>query len=502
MSTLTPRDRKPAYCGVDVGTQGVRSVVVTAEGRCLGSGSVPLAPGDRSNGRHEQDPAAWWGALTSAVRAAVSQAGDSADIRCIALDATSGTVLVEDADGVARGPALMYDDSRAREQTVRAQLAGAPLWDTLGYRMQPSWALPKLMWLLEHDAVGPGDRVVHQSDHLLRKLTGSPVATDCSHALKTGVDLRDISWPAEIFHELHIEVAKLPEVVLPGTEIGQVGVEGSVATGLAAGTPVRAGMTDGCAAQIATGALKPGSWSSALGTTLVIKGSTKDLIRDPHGAVYSHRNPDGGWLPGGASSTGAGAISQQFPGADQASLNRLTDRAAAEVPVSGATYALAGTGERFPFVAPQAHGFLDPEAIDEPQRFAALCQSIAYIERLSYDVLGVLGADVSGPVALTGGATGNSWWNQLRTDTLGRATFVPTSAQAANGMAILAAAPEGELAPTAERMVEVGSRYRPDPSRAQVLRPGYERLLDELVDRQWLDGELAARALATAGSHS
>ena len=82
------------------------------------------------------------------------------------------------------------------------------------------------------------------------------------------------------------------------------------------------GATDGCAAQLGAGALSVGSWNSVLGTTLVLKGVTRELIRDPLGAVYSHKAPNGDWLPGGASSTGAGVISRDFPGADLDELNR------------------------------------------------------------------------------------------------------------------------------------------------------------------------------------
>ena len=503
MSMVHAGDLRAAFCGIDVGTQGVRAVVLTATGRCVGSGSAPLTPGRRDSGRHEQNPSTWWSALSTAVRQAVDQTGPDFDIMCVALDATSGTVLVQGADGSACGPALMYDDSRAAQQAVRAQRVGAPLWDALGYRMQPSWALPKIMWLLERGAVGAGDQVVHQSDHLLRRLTGSTVPTDCSHALKTGVDLRDVSWPVEIFTELGIDDARLlPAVVLPSTVIGHVGSDGAQATGLPLGTPVRAGMTDGCAAQIATGAMLPGSWSTALGTTLVIKGSTADLVRDPGGAVYSHRNPDGGWLPGGASSTGAGVLAKEFPGADAATFDALTEQARFAAPVRQVTYALAAIGERFPFVAPQAEGFIAADAVQPAQRFAALCQSIAYLERLSYDVLAALGAQVSGPVALTGGATGNTWWNQLRADTLGRETVVPESAQAATGMAVLAAAPPGQLAATAQQMVKIRARYQPQPSRTRDLQAGYERLVEELVNRRYLDADLAGRVLTTSGDNA
>lgn len=498
MSTPTTHDRRAGFCGIDVGTQGVRCVIVDYDGHFLGEGNAPIPGGNRAGGRHEQDPGHWWVSMGLAVRDAVTQAGKKIRIDAIALDATSGTVLVEATDGAALGCALMYDDARAAQQAQRAQGVGETLWDALGYRMQASWALPKMMWLLENGAVGRGDRLVHQADHLLRGLVGSVVPTDTSHALKTGVDLRSATWPTAILGELGVSTALLPEVVLPGTEVGKISAEAAAITGLTAGTPVVAGMTDGCAAQIATGALRAGRWSSALGTTLVIKGSTAELIRDPHGAVYSHRNPDGGWLPGGASSTGAGILNTEFVHGDRSTLETLTSQARALIPFPGTTYALSGTGERFPFVAPRAHGFIAAEAVSDPERFAALCQSIAYLERLSYDVLASLGADVSGAVALSGGASRNRWWNQLRTDVLGRETVAPESVQAAAGMAILAASGDRGLTLTAERMVQIGERYDPDPARGDQLRPGYERLIDELANRGWLDADVASTVLENA----
>ncbi len=512
--------RGAASCGVDVGTQGVRAVIVSGTGRVLGAGGAPLRRDHRHGPVHEQPPEDWWQALVVAVRGAVDQAtaavGTGLDVRAVALDATSGTVLVEGADGSARGPGLMYDDTRAAAQAERAQTAGAELWQSLGYRMQSAWALPKVLWLQDAGALGHGDRVVHQADHLVRRLVGAPVATDTSHALKTGVDLESAAWPGEVFAELGIPLALLPPVVLPGTVLGTVSGGAAAQTGLRAGTAVRAGMTDGCAAQIAARALRPGSWSSALGTTLVVKGSTGQLLHDPSGAVYCHRNPDGGWLPGGASSTGAGVLRDTFPGADAAALARLTRRAAALVPLAAVVYPLGGAGERFPFVAPAARAFgLDTVGLDtvdrdtvgwgtvgpDPARFGALCQGIAYVEKLAYDVLADLGADVSGPVSLTGGAARNRWWNQLRADVLGRPALLPASGEAAVGMAVLAAAEPGALAETAEAMVQIADTLTPDPVRGADLLPGYHRLVEALADRGWLEHDLAGRVLASrAGS--
>ena len=469
-----------ACLGVDLGTQGVRAVLVADDGTVLGSGSAPLRDDVRDGARHEQDPDEWWSATCAATSAAL--AGHDGPVGAVSIDSTSGTFVVQDASGRAAGPGVMYDDRRGAAEAERVQEEGSALWDALGYRMQASWALPKLVAL----GVPAGHRVAHQADHIAGRLAGRPVATDTSHALKTGYDLLAMKWPTDVLDRLGLDPAVLPPVVLPGERIGEVATEEA---GIPVGTPIKAGMTDGCAAQVAAAALAPGDWCSALGTTLVLKGSTTELLHDPSGAVYCHRNPDGGWLPGGASSTGAGVLAHELAGED---LDALTARARERGVPEGATYPLAGTGERFPFVADDARGFdlkgsPDSKSDTAPAtRFQRIAHGVAYVERLAFDVLARLGADVSGTLTATGGATRNDWWTQLRADVLQRRLAVPEQSGSAFGSAVVAAAPLGELAATARAMVRVERTFEPDPSRADELTKGYERLVGALRDRGWL----------------
>lgn len=319
------------WIGLDLGTQSVRALAVGADGRVEGMGSRPLTS-HRDGPRHEQDPEQWWTAVSAACREAL--AGIAAErVRGVAVDATSGTILLTGADGRALTPALMYDDTRAAAEVARINEAGARVWAELGYRrMQAAWALPKLLWLLrEH---GPA-RPAHQSDFVNRRLTGHDVATDLSNALKTGAHLVKEDWPHEVFDRLGVPVELMPPLVRPGTELGRVCAAASEATGLPVGTPVIAGTTDGCAAQLGAGALRPGSWNSVLGTTLVLKGVTRDLVHDPLGVVYSHKAPNGDWLPGGASGTGSGVIARDFAGGD---LDELGRAAAAFEPAGVSAY--------------------------------------------------------------------------------------------------------------------------------------------------------------------
>ncbi|MEV0112666.1 FGGY family carbohydrate kinase [Streptomyces sp. NPDC050844] len=481
------------WLGLDLGTQSARCVAVDGTGRLLAAASRPLA-GHRDGVRHEQDPEQWWTALSAACRDALGGL-DVRRIRGLAIDGTSGTILLADTTGRPLTPGLMYDDGRAADQAATVNVAGGAVWRELGYRsVQPSWALPKLRWLLDHDAAasGAGVRLLHQVDLITWRLAGHQVASDASHALKTGYHLVEEGWPHKVMAELGVPDGLLPDVVRPGSVLGTVCAEAAAATGIPEGTALVAGMTDGCAAQIGAGALEPGSWNSVLGTTLVLKGSSPHLIRDPAGVVYCHRGPGESWLPGGASSSGAGVISQHFHGEN---LDLLTEQAAALDP-DAVAYPLVSTGgERFPFRAPEAEPFILGQVPNRAAEFHAYLLGVACLERLCLDYLDHLGAPVDGPLTLTGGGARNRYWCRLRAEVLGRPVRLPEQAEGAIGMAVLAATSSGAgLQEAAAAMVRIGAEIRPSPDRTARYLPVYLRFIDELTRRGWLDQTVADHA--------
>jgi D-ribulokinase len=469
--------KNEAWLGIDLGTQSVRVLLVTGDGTVLGSGSAPLA-GRREGPRHEQDPGEWWTGVCTASRAALASVR-GVRIGGLAVCGTSGTVLLTDETGRPTSPALMYDDGRAAGEAAQARKAGLTVQDT--------WALPKARWLLE--AHGPG-RITHQPDVITSRLVGRPVPADSSHALKTAYDLHRDAWP----DVMGVPRDLLPDVVRPGARLGEVCPAAAEATGIPAGTPVIAGMTDGCAAQIASAALRPGSWNSVLGTTLVLKGASPTPVLDSTGVVYNHRAPDGSWLPGGASSVGAGVLTAAFAGADAAVMDA---EAAAYEPSGAITYPLVSPGERFPFLAPAATALVLGEPENDADLWAALLQGVGFTERLCLDYLHHLGAPLDGPLTFTGGAARSPYWNQLRTDILGRPARVPEQTEPALGMAVLAAygtAAEGDLPDVAERMVRIRTILHPRPTHTARFADPYARLVDELEKRGWLPPPVARHA--------
>lgn len=485
----------PVYIGIDLGTQSVRAMAVDPEGNVVASASHPLQS-RREGVRHEQDPALWWSATIACLRSVTRDLVGASTIEGVAIDSTSGTILLVDAECRALTPGLMYDDGRASQESARVQEAGAEVWSGIGYRMQTSWALPKLLWLLRSDPALRNARLFHQNDFIHARLAGHALATDSSHSLKTGYDLVRSQWPYAVMEMLEIPAVMLPNVVTPGTRIGEVGGLASDETGLPAGTPIFAGMTDGCASQISAGATRIGDWNAVIGTTLVLKGATRERLHDPLGTVYSHRLSEELWLPGGASSTGAAAIAARFAVAD---LPHLNERAALAGPSSRVIYPLVGQGERFPFAAPEARAFSLGDEGTVEQSYRAVLEGIAMIERLAFDRLEQLGAPTGGRFTISGGAVKSEALNQIRSDMLERELWVPAVAEAAFGMALLAAASQSSLEECTARMVRYQKSYSPRLS-FESYAEQYRTLVEELYRRGWLPEAL--RVAAMAGLHA
>lgn len=478
--------KQRAYLGIDIGTQSVRLMAVNEVGAVLASAAVRLNS-LRDGKRHEQSPLEWWKAVCVAGQATMKQIV-GVEIAGLAVAGTSGTILLMDSGLHPLTEGLMYDDGRAAQEALEVQAIGQGLWTSQSYRMQPSWALPKLVWLQRNGLISRSAKFAHQNDYINAKLAGRILATDSSNGLKTGLDLQTLQWPHAVMEALRIDTNMLPQIALPGTRIGEVSAEAFHDTGIPMGTPIFAGMTDGCAAQIASGATGTGSWNSVVGTTLVVKGVTERMLHDPLGIVYSHRSPDGKWLPGGASSTGAGFIAKHFATED---LDALNARASQLGSIPQVVYPLLGTGERYPFFAPDAHSFSLGTPATQAEAFTASLQGIAFIERLAMDALHQIGAEVEGRFTISGGAASSEALNQIRADVLGRTLHVPGVTEGAFGMAVLAAAHFSSLTEATERLVRTERTVEPRCGFG-AYRATFLRFVDELRARGWLPESLAA----------
>ncbi|NLX13494.1 MAG: FGGY-family carbohydrate kinase [Phycisphaerales bacterium] len=477
--------RKDVAVGLDIGTGGARALAMDLSGAVVAGGRADLPPEAVfvDGPRVEQEPRAWTTAAQAALRELTDKLRNEYAIIALSIDATSGTFLLADENNQPLTRGLMYNDLRAAEEAPEAAEALHDVLGPYGITIAGSFALPKIMHLARTQAetFARCRRIVHQTDWIAGMLCGRYDITDISTALKTGADPGKLAWPAAISGRLGISSDLLPQIVLPGMVIGEVTAEAAKLTGLPKRTPVVSGCTDGTAGCLASGAKAAGDLNVTLGTTLVFKAVAERPLLDPAGAVYNHRHPAGGYLPGAASSTGGEWVTQYFANAN---LDELGDQADGLLPTGRLAYPLVKKGERFPFACPTAKGF-GMEEIDDPvSRFAAGCEGTAFVERMSIEGFAGLGLSIGDTVYATGGGTAGRTWLRIRSAVNRRVYAVPEQPECAAGATVLAATPYfGDCGKAIAAMVRIGRRVEPEPALADAYDREYARFVDELGKR-------------------
>src|SRR5713226_8188254 len=88
-SFLVPLDRRESsmpLLGIDIGTEGTKTLVIDEAGRALGSATAEYPLSTPRPGWAEQDPEDWWRASAATIRAALAKSGVAArEIRGVGL---------------------------------------------------------------------------------------------------------------------------------------------------------------------------------------------------------------------------------------------------------------------------------------------------------------------------------------------------------------------------------------------------------------------------------
>jgi D-ribulokinase len=416
------------FLGIDVGTSGVRACAIDGAERVVGAASVPL-PAPRQDGAAiDQGPGHWWRGTFEAIRA-LGRSVNLKNVQRVAVDGTSGTLLLTDSIGRPFSPGLMYNDARATAEAARIKAIAPAESGAHG----PTAALAKLLYLLGTGIDGEACHALHQADWIAGRLANRYGISDENNALKLGYDPVTRSWPDWIA-TLGIPLTLLPDVLVPGATIGPINPTFAASLGLPETAIICAGTTDGVASFIATRASAPGDAVTALGTTLVLKLLSDKPIFAPAQGVYSHRLGDR-WLAGGASNSGGGALLAHFDAERMAELTPLLDPAR---PTGLDYYPLPKPGERFPISDPQLAPRVTPRPADDAQFFQGLLEGIAAIEGLAYQALRDLGAPALQRVISIGGGARNAAWTAIRQRILGVPVSVAEETEASFGTALLA----------------------------------------------------------------
>ena len=415
-----------AYIGIDLGTSGCRAIAIDQQDNIIASCQQSLTTTTAVSAKSEQDPFTHWQLVEQVLTELIPQLKHH-EVESIAVDATSGSILLTDQYGKPLTPIIMYNDSRAIEQSQHIATIAPAESGSHG----ASSGLAKLLYCQQHNKIAATSHLLHQADWINFKL-GAPLGiSDENNSLKTGYDLVNRNWPQWI--DQLTDRSLLPKVVPPGTIIGKLSKQLCLQFHLSNAPNIVAGTTDSIAALLATGANKLGDAVTSLGSTLVVKLISEHPIYLPEQGVYSHRLGDL-WLVGGASNTGGAVLKHFF---DKNELQRLSELIiiGSDVPDY---YPLLAKGERFPINDPQLIPKLSPRSSNDVEFLHGMLKGIANIEHQAYQVLQDAGATPVNSIRTVGGGAVNIIWQAIR-EQINPISFITAKyTEAAYGAALLA----------------------------------------------------------------
>jgi xylulokinase len=278
------------YLGIDLGTSGVKAVLVGDDQAILDQETAPLAVQRPQPLWSEQDPEDWWTATRDAVGAlAARRRGGLDGVRAIGLSGQMhGATLFDARDRVLR-PAILWNDGRSEAQCRALEERAPALREITGNLAMPGFTAPKLLWVQEHEPeiARQVARVLLPKDALRLRLVGVR-ATDVSDASGTlWLDVGRRAWSGEMLEATGLEPDAMPELYEGPESTGTLAKPWAEEWGMTGPVPVAAGAGDQAGGAIGAGVTRPGDASLSLGTSGVIFSAGTAFAPSPESGVHA-----------------------------------------------------------------------------------------------------------------------------------------------------------------------------------------------------------------------
>ena len=456
--------REQAILGIDLGTNEVKSGLVTLDGRLLAAARARY-PTDlgRQPGWAEQDPGAWWAAVVETTRELAAL--DVAEVVAVCADGHGPTLVAVDRDGHPTRPAITWLDTRAvAEAEQLAVRTGVRGWALGG--------LPAALWVERYEPGVAAATAWYLTtwDYLAFRLTG--VAATSLVANQLVPDARDVDAAG-------VPATKLPRSVAAGSVVGTLADGVALATGLPAGIPVVGGTVDAFASYLGAGLLEPGDAYDPGGTAGGL-GVYWDRPVEVPGSFVTPAPLPGLYSVGAAMAATGRALDwyrAEILGGTITTETLLREVAETPPGADGLVFLPSLAGERSPLWDPTARGVLAGLTLGHRRGHVAraIVEASALALRHVAEPMQAAGITIT-ELRVCGGPARSDTWNQVKADVTGFRVAVPRVLETGVvGSAILGAVGIGAFGDLREAilaMTAISHHLDPRPEHA----PTYDAL--------------------------
>jgi len=483
----------PLLLGIDTGVTVTKAVVFDLDGHEIARGETRVPQQSPRPRWVERDMDAAWQAAAGAVRASLAAGAiDPARIAAVGLSAHGDSLFPIDAAGGPVRPAILSLDSRAHAILDRWRAAGTldralPLTGQIPFVS----TMPALLaWLREHEPASLARMrwALGCKDWLRFNLTGT-VGGDVTEGSGWFADIstQATSPEALALFGLGDLGEKIPPLAGSLDLVGAVTPAAAAATGLRAGTPVAAGLHDVVASAIGAGCVHPGQLAMVAGSWSINLLIAERPAADPRWVCRAFAEPgrwfSAAWSPASASNL-EWFVQELFAAEAEAARQRGGSPYAFVDEEAGAVWADPSEVVFLPFLYGSPHGDRASAALvglrgwhTRGHVLRAILEGITFNHRVHVEAL--RGGFPIAEARLAGGGARSERWSQLFADALALPVVVTDAEEAgARGAALCAGVAAGSypsLPAAVARATRVRRRHEPDPTRAEILQPAYDR---------------------------
>ncbi|MGD9916551.1 MAG: xylulokinase [Paenirhodobacter sp.] len=404
------------YLGLDLGTSGLKGVLIDDAQTVLAEAVAPLTVSRPHDGWSEQAPADW-------IRAAEKVLGELAGfglgaLRGIGLSGQMhGATLLDAADDVLR-PCILWNDTRAAAEA--AELDADPRFRAIsGNIVFPGFTAPKLLWVARHEPqiFARTAKVLLPKDYLRLWLTGEHVAEMSDAAGTSWLDTAKRDWSEELLSASGMRREQMPRLV-EGSEVSALlRPELAQRFGLPKRVVIAGGGGDNAASGIGVGVVRAGQAFVSLGTSGVLFAANDGYQPDPATAVHTfcHALP-GTWHQMGVILAATDALNWFARLAGTSAAELAADLGPLKAPGKTRFLPYLG-GERTPLNDAAVRGaFIGLEhATDREAATRAVLEGVTFAIRDCRDALAATGTRIESLLAVGGGSRSRYWLEAIAT---------------------------------------------------------------------------------------
>ncbi len=468
------------FLGIDLGTSGLRALLVDAEGTPIGATERHYSAAHPQPGWSEQDPADWIEALNGAIAEMRDKHPTFAQLGGIGVAGHMHGATLLDSQGEVLRPCILWNDTRSHAEA--SALDGTEGVRALsGNIVFPGFTAPKLQWVRKHEPkiFAAVAKVLLPAAYLNYYLTGDFVADMSDSAGTSWLDVGARAWSDRLLDAGGMRPDQMPRLVEGSDAAGTLRKELAQNWGLSQTVVVAGGAGDNAAAACGIGALDEGQGFVSLGSSGVLLAARDGYRPAPETAVHTfcHALP-GRWYQMGVMLSATDSLNW-FARVVGQSPSELTSALGDTLQAPGKVRFLPYlSGERTPHNDAEIRGGftgLSAETTREDLTRAIL-EGVAFGLRDSFDALAATDARMERIIAI-GGGSASRYWVRLISTVLGVPLQLPVSGElgAALGAARLGMIAAGGGAP--EQVIaspDIHSELRPDATQGAAFQEAYQ----------------------------